>query len=218
MTELDCDLSVEEAHRLVEVIQANPAAATDALEKLTTAFGKLVHWQAYKFHEPAIYEDLVQVGYVALMDAAFKFRASRGTKFSTFAYVVISNRMVDYVRHERSHGVTNKYRHRLDCAVEMVKARPSAKPTCLEELASDGSTEQEAATMVDLNRFEPLLVPALDGLSERQQQVLLLYYGDEQPPSAIASHLGISRPRVTYLLQTGIERLRGNILSMHLPA
>lgn len=41
MTELDCALSVEEAHRLIEEIQASPVNATIPLEKLA-AFGKLV--------------------------------------------------------------------------------------------------------------------------------------------------------------------------------
>lgn len=50
MTELDCALSVEEAHRLIEEIQANPINATTPLEKLTTAFGNLVRGQANKFH------------------------------------------------------------------------------------------------------------------------------------------------------------------------
>jgi hypothetical protein len=42
MTELDCALSVEESHRLIEEIQATPTNATSPLEKLAAAFGRLV--------------------------------------------------------------------------------------------------------------------------------------------------------------------------------
>jgi RNA polymerase sigma factor (sigma-70 family) len=216
--ESDCDLSVEEAHRLIEEIQANPTNATAAYEKLTAGFDKLVRWQAYKLHKPAIYDDLVQVGYLALMHAARKFKAGRGAKFSTFATIVIRNRMASYVRHERNHGVTNKYRSRLDHQVKPVKDGPDAKPTSLEELASDGSTEREAALMVDLNRFEPLLGPALAELSERQEQAMVLHYFYDEKPSAIARRMGVTPPRVTALLKTGVERLGENILSLHLAA
>lgn len=59
MEESDCALSVEEVRRLVEAIQANPANSTDAFDKLTTAFGKLVRWQAYKRHMLTLHEDLL---------------------------------------------------------------------------------------------------------------------------------------------------------------
>lgn len=218
MKEMDCDLSVEEAHRLIEEIQANPTNATTALEKLITAFDKLVRGQANKFHAPTIHEDLVQVGYLALMHAAVKFKAQRGAKFSTFATVVIYRQMVNYVRHERDHGVTNKHRRRLDHQVEPARDRPGVKPTSLEELASDGSTEREAAVRVDLNRFEPLLAPALARLSERQEQAVMLHYFHEFPPTAIAAHMRVTPPRVTALLKNGMQRLRENMLSMHLEA
>jgi RNA polymerase sigma factor (sigma-70 family) len=218
MEDLDCDLSVEESHRLVEEIQADPANATDAFDKLTKAFGKLIHWQVYKWHTPALNEDLMQVGYVALMDAALEYNATKDAKFSTFATTVVRNRMIDYVRHEYDHGVSNKHRRRLDHQVEAVKERAGAKPTNLEELASDGSTEREAAVRADLNRFEPLLGPALDRLSENQQQVVLLCYVDEQPQVVVAKRLGVSAPRVNALLKTGLLRLRENMLNMRLAA
>lgn len=218
MTELDCAFSVEEAHRLIEEIQANPINATIPLEKLTTAFSKLVHWQTYKFREPAIYEDLLQVGYVALIDAALKFKAMRGAKFSTFAAKVIYNRIVDYLRHEHRHSTSNKYRHRLDLVVEPVKNRPGAKLTSLEELATDGSTERDAAVRVALNRLQPLLTPALDRLSERQGQAVQLYYFHGQTLTAIAARMGVTPSRVTALLKKGLQQLGANMQSTHLAA
>jgi RNA polymerase sigma factor (sigma-70 family) len=205
-------LSVEEAHRLIAFIQANPPGASSAIEeakkKVTTAFGGLVHWQAYKFHQPEFYEDLVQEGYVALWDAVNNFDESRGVKFSTYATKAIRNRMLDLVEHEMAHGMTNKYRRRLDPEVEPLKERAGAKPTTLEELASDGSSEGAAAEQVYFHRYEEILIPALDSLSERQQQSLLLHFGDDQKPSEIADFLHVSRPRVTALIQTGLERMR----------
>jgi RNA polymerase sigma factor (sigma-70 family) len=200
---------------LVEAIQANPANATDAFDRLTKAFGRLIHWQSYKRHMPALYEDLIQVGCVALMDAALKYDATRRTKFSTFATTVVRNRMVDYIRHELDHGVGNSHLRRLDYQAEPVKERVGAKPTSLEELASDGSTEREASVRTDLNRFRPLLGPALARLSENQQQVMLLCYVDEQPQVVVAKRLGVSAPRINALLKTGLLRLREN---MHLAA
>jgi len=210
MDDEDSVLSVEEAHRLIAFIQANPSGASSAIEeaikKVTTAFGGLVHWQAYKFHQPEFYKDLVQEGYVALLDAVNNFDVSRGVKFSTYATKAIRNRMLDLVEHEMAHGMTNKYRQRLDLEVEPLKA--GAKPTTLEDLASDDSTERAAAEQVYFRRYEEMLIPALDSLSDRQQQALLLHFGDDQQPSEIADFFHVSRPRVTALIQTGLERMR----------
>lgn len=222
MKDSDCDLSVEEAHRLVEAIQADPANATDAFDKLTKAFGKLVLWQAYKRHTPALNEDLVQVGNVALMDAASRFDASKGAKFSTFATTVIRNRMIDYVRHEYDHGMTNKSKPRLDLRVEPGETPAEANFVALEDVpekaATDGWTEREAAVQADLHCFEPLLGPALDRLSENQQQVVLLCYVDEQPQVVVAERMEVSAPRVNTLLKTGLLRLRENLLSLRAAA
>ena len=212
MDDGDSVLSVEETHRLIAFIQANPSGAScaveEAIQKVTNAFGGLVHWQAYKFHQPEFYEDLVQEGYGALLDAVNNFDVSRGVKFSTYATKAIRNRMLDLVEHEMTHGMTNKYRRRLDPEVEPLKERAGAKTTTLEELASDGSTERAAAEQSYFRRYEEMLGPALDSLSERQQQALLLHFGDDQRPSEIADFFHVSRPRVTALIQTGLERMR----------
>jgi RNA polymerase sigma factor (sigma-70 family) len=222
MGDLDCDLSVEETHRLVEEIQANPANATNAFDKLIKAFGKLVHWQVYKRHTPTLNEDLVQEGNIALIDAAFAFDATNGAKFSTFATTVVRNRMIDYVRHEYDRGMTRKPKPPLDPKVERGE-KPAAAPFVAvedapEKAVTDGWTEREAAVQADLKRFEPLLGPALDRLSENQQQVVLLCYVDEQPQVVVARRLGVSAPRVNALLKTVLLRLQENLLSLRAAA
>ena len=78
---------------------------------------------------------------------------------------------------------------------------------------TDGWTEREAAVCADLNRFGPLLGPALDSLTENQQQVVLLTYVDEQPQVVVAKRLGVTPPRVHALRKTALLRLQENLLS-----
>jgi RNA polymerase sigma factor (sigma-70 family) len=209
-------LSVEEAHRLIALIQANPSGASSAIEeaikKVTTAFGGLVHWQAYKFHQPEFYEDLVQEGYGALLDAVNNFDVSRAVKFSTYATKAIRNRMIDLVQHEMARGMTGKYQPRLDPEVESGETNASAKLLDLkdlpEEAVSDGLTERAAAERLHIRECEEELPAVLDRLSERQQQALLLRFCEDWRPSDIAAFMNVSRPRVTALIQTGLEQTR----------
>jgi RNA polymerase sigma factor (sigma-70 family) len=207
MAEQDCALPVEEVHRLVAFIQADPSNAPGAIEQLTEAFSRLIHWQAYKLHQPEHFEDLVQEGYVALLQSLYKFDASRGVKFSTYATTSIRNQMLKYMASERGH-IIGKHRKRLDPYTQPIRQRADEKPTSLDEIAGDDSCERVVVERLFYRRLEEKIIPALDSLSERQQQAVLLRFVDDQRPSEIASCMGVSRPRVTALVQEGLGRMR----------
>lgn len=76
----------------------------EATRKIIAEYGHIVRFIAHKlaYNLPASMEmgDLINVGLVGLMDAAERFEASRGFKFTTFAEFRIRGAMLDELRRQ----------------------------------------------------------------------------------------------------------------------
>lgn len=76
------------------------AGDAEALESIVNINMGLVRSVAARFFGRAENDDLVQVGCIGLLKAARGFDASRGTRFSTYAYRMIAGEMLHYIRAE----------------------------------------------------------------------------------------------------------------------
>lgn len=78
-----------------------------AREEVIISYRPMVFWLAKKFHVPSdSYQDLIQEGMVALIEAVDRYDAKRGAKFITYAYYRIKGRMVNFL--ERSEAKAPK--------------------------------------------------------------------------------------------------------------
>ena len=98
------------------------------------------------------------------------FEAGRGTRFSTWLGLLTSNAAYDYLRSIR----------REPCRSSVGEA---------ERLSSE---IPDPFQMAEARQKATLIAALLDDFSERDQQFVLLYYGEGLTPEAIASTLGIS--------------------------
>lgn len=75
------------------------AGNEEAREELILANRPMVYWLAKKLKVPySTYQDLIQEGMIALINAVDAFDAGRNIRFSTFAYYKIRGRMINFLQ------------------------------------------------------------------------------------------------------------------------
>lgn len=67
---------------------------------------------------------------------------------------------------------------------------------------------------VDIERFKQYLRPGMELLSQRQKQVMKLYYVDNMTGVQIAAELGISQQGASKILNAAVKRMKRNITIM----
>lgn len=142
-------------------------------------------------------DDLVQEGWIGLWWAIKRYDPKRGTRFSTFAWLVICRRIWRAVQEVER---VERWRESEGPSIEAVDTQVIA-------------AWQEA-------QIHEALEEGLAELSERERQILLLRYGwDGSPPhtfSEISQTLGWTRQRMQQLHNEALSLLRAPGLSIRL--
>lgn len=142
----------------------------------------LVKSIACKYKEKGVpFEDLIQEGFLGLLEAKEKFDPSRKVKFSTYAYYWIKKKIIEAVQREKIQS--------LNC-VELNEA-------FLENHAAQEAYEDKK---VDIFSFEDL--------SPLEQKVLKLHFQEGKALSHIARELGIRREKVRQAKQLLLRRVK----------
>ncbi len=194
--------------------------------------------------------DLINIGFIGLMDALEKFDESKKVPFENYAYIRIKGSIIDEVRKHskvprsqmqklneyyktkeqleqelerkptdqeisRKMGLTEKQLSALHSTV-LALSNISLNEVLFDE-ESNGSTildyvEDEEAVSLDHNLLqneqEEYLHQAIKRLSEREQQILQLYYKEELQLKEIAYIYDISVPRVSQIHGKTLLKLR----------
>ena len=128
------------------------AGSDEAREQLILANRPMVYWLAKKLKVPYnTYQDLIQEGMLALINAVDSFDPGRNICFSTYAYYKINGRMINFL--------------------QRVEAKA---PTPVED-ASFESREEEGAAFSDASsrsEWSIDLEKALSQLSERESDII----------------------------------------------
>lgn len=158
-------------------------------------------WRTHNLH--VTHQDLAQVGYMGLIEAAKRFDHARGLKFSTYATRYIWGFIMrelslarwapDYVqdRHVKA-GTWSELREQAPVSQLRRDEEIAALNAESAFVSNESEAEQRAAlerTMRDL--FRPL--------TPRLRVVARMRFVEEQTLDAIGAHLGISRERVRQL-------------------
>jgi RNA polymerase sporulation-specific sigma factor len=160
------------------------------------------------------FNDLQQEGFLGLLEAVRHFDPDRGVKLSTFAYQYVRGRILNFLRGERQHYLApeseSEYDGRRYFYLSESITKNDSDPDdglTLEEMipsVANGALEE----MVDVVLLRGKIESALLVLTNREKEVMTLYYWEDLLPSEIAQKIGVSRPRVTKLLQRSLEKLR----------
>ncbi|WPX08134.1 sigma-70 family RNA polymerase sigma factor [Anaerocellum danielii] len=197
------NLSFEEQRQLIERIKKGDKKAAEVLLK---AYTPLIRTLAQKYARDSNYEDLLQEGYIGLLQAAKNFNTNLGVSFVTLAFYWVQRNMSRYILKNSSVKISTHMRLSDIPAVASLDAPVEAdegKKICLgDTLHGDDSVEREV-------EFKVMLEKVVEVLNEEEKKVLLLRiqgYTFKQ----IAEKLGITERQLSFRLKkmrTKLQRL-----------
>lgn len=144
------------------------------------------------------FKDVCSAGLVGLVDAAGRFDAGKGYKFSTFVGRRIAGSIQDYCRHEDLVTRTGRIKGHACLAVPIHEDMDFVDDRLLPADTLAASEEQ--------NRHLRL---AIKRLPQRERRIITAFYFEGKSRPKIAASLGISQCRISQLHAKAIERLRG---------
>jgi RNA polymerase sigma-B factor len=139
-------------------------------------FASLVERTARKFSGVEPYEDLVQVGFIGLLNALSKFDPNAGVRFNTYATYLVAGEIKHYLRDRaqiiRQPAWLQELRHRVNRTASLLQQTLGRVPTereIADELGVSETAVQEVFQTQELLRVASLDQPAGtddDGMSE----------------------------------------------------
>jgi RNA polymerase sigma factor (sigma-70 family) len=178
-------------------------------------------------------EDLAQIGVIGLMKAIERFDPGQGVNFKFFARRFIRGAIFDSSEFTRDLARRQKeiYLMIRRAEVELTKAL-QRNPTIEEVAEKTGLTIHQMQNAIDavavagagelpdhegapasgrIETPEPersiMLLEALSHLSAREQEIIRLYYWEDQSPEEIAPKLGLTASNVTKIRQRATKKL-----------
>jgi RNA polymerase sigma factor for flagellar operon FliA len=182
-------------------------------------------------------EDLVHAGVLGLMDALTKYDEARQVQFKTYAKFRIRGAILDSLRELDWSPRDLRRKARL---VEMAASRIShelGRSATEQEIANElglslhiesndqdhdddlceylpGNPEESPYFLTMRSELHNLLVRAIEELSEKEKQVLSLYYYEELTMKETGAVLGIGESRVSQIHSLVLLRLRTRLQSL----
>lgn len=147
------------------------------------------------------FEDLVQLGYIGLLDAYRTFEEGKGANFMTYAYTCIPNRIVrDGFRPRRV-----KTMMALDSGVSLdapVKTDKGEDTSYGDLLAGEDDFNIESTV------YEDIRVKLYNKLSSDERKILTLYNLEGKTQDEIGQIYGVSKTRIGHIISDITNRLK----------
>lgn len=205
------EYAVADGLDLLSTALSSGPAADSALDAIHSSYAPMIRRLAHRlaWDEDSLSE-LLQEGNLALAEALPRFDATRGTQLGTFIHQRALSRMRHWCRAQRrSLSLLNpQVGRRLTSLDEEIEGADEGTISLHDLVAADQDLPSHP---VHVGIIAGFVRRALAKLAARQAQVLQLRFMDDLSPSEIAERLGVSRPRVTALVQTGMDHLRGEL-------
>lgn len=195
----------------------------DPLKEVILENSNLIYSIATKFGSGQDMDDLFQAGCIGMMEAYKKFDASRGVKFTTFAYPYILGRISEYVRENHAVKLSKdmmRAKKKVDKAKMYLSQELMREPTN-EELSDYLNIPLENLNMLvsyngdgysldetyfdDLSLYDVLadneidydtlvfLKSEIEALPEPDRTIMIKRYYEDMTQSEIAKNLGLNQ-------------------------
>ena len=171
---------------------------------------RLVVYIARRFENTAVnIEDLISIGAIGLIKAVNTFKSSKTVKLATYASRCIENEILMYLRKNSS--------SRGDVSIdEPLNTDYDGNELLLSDIL--GTDADEVIRPLEDDADREMLMRAIDTLSEREKNIILLRYGFvggvEYTQKEVAALLGISQSYISRLEKRIIAQLRGEMIKL----
>ena len=154
-------------------------------EKLYQDYLPLIKSIASRYKKEGIsFEDLVQEGFLGLLEAEKRFDSSKKAKFSTYAFYWIKKKILEAIQKEKI------------LSLNIIELK--------EEILENSIKERT-------NENGGLDISSIDNtLSSLEQKIFKLYFQQEKTLSQIAKELGIHREKVRQIKHLLIRKIKIN--------
>ena len=164
-------------------------------------------------------QDLMQEGYIGLMEAAKRYDPSTGVQFESYASWWVRKYMREYIiRYGQTVSLpfTNKdiFDHITEDIETVLYEEDGDAITFADCIADDTDTDAEQAHRQQLNRLHE----AIQGLPVREQTIISRIYGigcEAVPMKEVAKQIGLSYDRVKKLHAKCVKFLHDAQCTMH---
>ena len=161
----------------------------NAREILILSYRPMVYWLARKFKVSYnIYQDIVQEGMVALINAVDSFDIERSNRFSTYSYYKIKGRMINFLQR-----------------VEAKAPIPIDDTNIADHGISDAI---DSFAMLDESEWTVDLEQAMETLSGRESDVVRSLIFENKAPCEIAADIKVDISHVYRIRRKAIEKMR----------
>lgn len=146
------------------VLRYHENPTSDLKDMILAEYSGLVERTARRFAGLESLEDLVQVGFIGLLNALGKFDPAAGVKFNTYATHLVAGEIKHYLR-DRTHTIRHpawlqELRHKVQKAASALQASLSRPPTEAEIAETLGITESSVREVYQTQ--EMLKIASLD--------------------------------------------------------
>ena len=155
------------------------------MENLYHDYLPLIKSVASKYKKEGVpFEDLIQEGFLGLLEAKERFDPSKKVKFSTYAFYWIRKKILEAIQREK------------------IQSLGSAKlnEEILESPTTDKNYEIENLDIFSINKI----------LSSLEQKIFKLYFQEGKSLSQISKELDIRRERVRQIKQLLLRKIKIN--------
>ena len=196
----------EEAEAIAALELGDDAARSRLIEHNL----RLVVYIARRFENTAVnIEDLISIGAIGLIKAVNTFKSSKTVKLATYASRCIENEILMYLRKNSA--------SRGDVSIdEPLNTDYDGNELLLSDIL--GTDADEVIRPLEDDADREMLMRAIDTLSEREKNIILLRYGFvggvEYTQKEVAALLGISQSYISRLEKRIIAQLRGEMIKL----
>lgn len=165
----------------------------------------LVHYVAHRrYHHlkhKYEYDDIFQTGCIGLMKAVKDFDESKGTKFSTYAYICIDGAIVKMTRDDKWFGATREIRRNSNGPLSLNYTYTEEGQELINSIVDDN----EQYSLSDLK----LVISELPTL---YKELIILYYFKGYNQTEIAEKYDIRQNTVSRYLSKALELLKEELI------
>ncbi|MCR5663520.1 MAG: RNA polymerase sporulation sigma factor SigE [Oscillospiraceae bacterium] len=171
---------------------------------------RLVVYIAKRFENTGIHlEDLISIGTIGLIKAVNTFQSGKNIKLATYASRCIENEILMVLRKNSA--------QRTELSIdEPLNTDWDGNELLLSDVL--GTDEDEVSRPLEDDAERRMLMRAIDGLSEREREIILLRFGlpggREYTQKEVADRLGISQSYISRLEKRILTRLRREMLRL----
>ncbi|HEY3130687.1 MAG TPA: sigma-70 family RNA polymerase sigma factor [Acidobacteriota bacterium] len=205
--------TVETEVSLLKIAVSSSDQSVAVLNQLCSRFAPMVAKLARDLSwGPESRRELRQEGYVALLAGLKYFDPHAGACLSTFLYHRIRGRMLHWRRDERQALTLAPISHRSNVVSLYEPILGDGNDTLfMADIVEDDTLSARPDDRIHSSVLRDVVAGTLRMISRRQSEALRLLFWDDLQASEIAERLGVSRPRVTVMVQAALSNLQGKL-------